>query len=96
MKKCVDDSEEGQEKPEDDDDMEKCTICLCEFETKEDVRYVVSIVLWVESKLIIFYIVFRRLPCMHLFHVECVDQWLITNQRCPICRADIEHQCKEC
>ena len=28
----------------------------------------------------------RRLPCMHLFHVECVDQWLGQNKRCPICR----------
>ena len=27
---------------------------------------------------------------MHLFHVECVDQWLTTNKKCPICRVDIE------
>lgn len=27
---------------------------------------------------------------MHLFHVDCVDQWLTTNKRCPICRIDIE------
>lgn len=40
MKKCVDDTEDGEGAAEDDDDMEKCTICLCEFETKEDVRYV--------------------------------------------------------
>lgn len=32
----------------------------------------------------------RRLPCMHLFHTECVDQWLVTNKHCPICRVDIE------
>lgn len=32
----------------------------------------------------------RRLPCMHLFHIECVDQWLPNNKRCPICRVDIE------
>ncbi|CAK1545596.1 unnamed protein product [Leptosia nina] len=32
----------------------------------------------------------RRLPCMHLFHMECVDQWLGTNKHCPICRVDIE------
>ncbi|VVC90113.1 unnamed protein product [Leptidea sinapis] len=32
----------------------------------------------------------KRLPCMHLFHMECVDQWLSTNKHCPICRVDIE------
>ncbi|KAG7473284.1 hypothetical protein MATL_G00094060 [Megalops atlanticus] len=34
----------------------------------------------------------RRLPCMHLFHQLCVDQWLLTNKKCPICRVDIEVQ----
>ncbi|XP_053978609.1 uncharacterized protein LOC128876348 isoform X4 [Hylaeus volcanicus] len=52
-----------------DDAIEKCTICLSEFEDCESVR---------------------RLPCMHLFHIDCVDQWLCTNKRCPICRVDIE------
>ena len=52
-----------------ENDAEKCTICLNNFEEQEDVR---------------------RLPCMHLFHIECVDQWLPTNKRCPICRVDIE------
>ncbi|XP_069101835.1 E3 ubiquitin-protein ligase Arkadia-like isoform X1 [Argopecten irradians] len=53
----------------DDEQPEKCTICLSEFEETEDVR---------------------RLPCMHLFHIECVDQWLTSNKKCPICRVDIE------
>lgn len=57
-----------------EDNIEKCTICLSEFEDNEDVR---------------------RLPCMHLFHIECVDQWLTTNKRCPICRVDIEEHLKE-
>jgi hypothetical protein len=52
-----------------ENETEKCTICLNNFEEQEDVR---------------------RLPCMHLFHIECVDQWLPTNKRCPICRVDIE------
>ncbi|XP_060715111.1 E3 ubiquitin-protein ligase Arkadia-like [Tachysurus vachellii] len=34
----------------------------------------------------------RRLPCMHLFHQLCVDQWFLTNKKCPICRVDIEAQ----
>ena len=53
------------------EEVDKCTICLCEFDDGEDVR---------------------RLPCMHLFHVSCVDQWLTLNKRCPICRVDIETQ----
>ncbi|TGZ39006.1 E3 ubiquitin-protein ligase arkadia-C [Temnothorax longispinosus] len=52
-----------------EDAIEKCTICLSEFEDCERVR---------------------RLPCMHLFHIDCVDRWLCTNKRCPICRVDIE------
>ena len=36
----------------------------------------------------------RRLPCFHLFHVECVDQWLGQNKRCPICRYVFEHGAK--
>lgn len=40
----------------------------------------------------VFYVSYfnRRLPCMHLFHTACVDQWLSSNKRCPICRVDIE------
>lgn len=57
-----------------EDNVEKCTICLSEFEDNEEVR---------------------RLPCMHLFHVVCVDQWLTTNKRCPICRVDIEEHLKD-
>lgn len=29
---------------------------------------------------------------MHLFHQACVDQWLATSRKCPICRVDIETQ----
>ncbi|XP_070493346.1 protein kinase 4 [Chironomus tepperi] len=58
---------------ETDEDSEKCTICLSQFEVDNDVR---------------------RLPCMHLFHRDCVDQWLVTSKHCPICRVDIEAQIK--
>ncbi|XP_062512200.1 uncharacterized protein LOC134188034 [Corticium candelabrum] len=49
----------------------KCTVCMCEFVEKEDVR---------------------RLPCMHLYHVECIDEWLKRNRICPVCRVRIDAQ----
>ena len=27
--------------------------------------------------------------CGHLFHVNCIDTWLETNVKCPICRHDL-------
>jgi hypothetical protein len=33
--------------------------------------------------------VLRRLPCMHCFHAECVDQWLKSKDCCPYCRTTI-------
>ncbi|XP_023330066.1 E3 ubiquitin-protein ligase ATL9 isoform X2 [Eurytemora carolleeae] len=32
----------------------------------------------------------RRLGCLHIFHVNCVDAWLARNRCCPVCRVDIE------
>eukprot|EP01060_Flectonema_neradi_P014539 TRINITY_DN2117_c1_g1_i1.p1 TRINITY_DN2117_c1_g1~~TRINITY_DN2117_c1_g1_i1.p1 ORF type:complete len:228 (+),score=31.55 TRINITY_DN2117_c1_g1_i1:60-743(+) len=34
----------------------------------------------------------RALPCLHLFHPECVDRWLQQNPKCPTCRADLVGQ----
>lgn len=31
----------------------------------------------------------RTLPCMHKFHVECVDKWLKQKSDCPICKFDL-------
>jgi len=32
----------------------------------------------------------RRLACLHLFHTSCVDNWLLNNRVCPVCRVDVE------
>jgi len=72
---------------EDDDEVDKCTICLCGNEkSSQNGKRCFSLLEFEEEEDV------RRLPCMHLFHVTCVDQWLTLNRRCPICRVDIETQ----
>ena len=31
----------------------------------------------------------RQLPCDHLFHVDCIDQWFTLSVACPMCKRNI-------
>lgn len=34
--------------------------------------------------------VLRKLPCKHVFHSECCDEWLGRSSACPYCRTCVE------
>jgi len=52
-----------------DENENKCTICLCEYQRGDNVT---------------------ALPCIHKFHVDCINLWIRTSRTCPICRTNID------
>ncbi|KAK9941161.1 hypothetical protein M0R45_017782 [Rubus argutus] len=32
----------------------------------------------------------RQLPCLHMFHLKCVDQWLRIISCCPLCKQELQ------
>ena len=39
--------------------------------------------------------VVKTLPCLHYFHVSCIDKWLNKNEKCPECRIPISSITKQ-
>jgi hypothetical protein len=34
----------------------------------------------------------KTLPCLHIYHQQCVERWLSTDNSCPVCKTPIgEH-----
>lgn len=33
----------------------------------------------------------KTLPCAHKYHVDCIDKWLETQNKCPICKHHVDN-----
>ncbi|XP_022131659.1 uncharacterized protein LOC111004784 [Momordica charantia] len=60
---------------DDDDQIRSCVICLEDISVnmeKEENGEVILLLL--------------QMPCLHVFHEECIKKWLKSSHYCPICR----------
>lgn len=33
--------------------------------------------------------IIRKLECNHVYHINCIDNWLVFKMQCPLCKHDI-------
>ena len=72
-----------------------------EEDAKEILRYIPSSIIQEEKnkdennyKCLICLYEFKKgdkvctLPCLHIFHIDCLKNWIIRNTSCPICKSD--------
>ncbi|OMO82163.1 Zinc finger, RING-type [Corchorus olitorius] len=53
------------------DDYDQCMVCLEELSKSSQMKKLSTV---------------ARMPCSHLFHEDCIVQWLNTSHFCPLCR----------
>ena len=34
--------------------------------------------------------IMRKLSCGHLYHKGCVDDWLMKDKKCPVCKIEVK------
>ncbi len=32
----------------------------------------------------------KTLPCLHMYHAKCIDEWLANDSACPVCKTPID------
>ena len=80
------DDDEEEEEEKDDEEEEEEEEKGKEKEKEEENEFVEVCPICLEN--IVSGEFVRRLPCMDLYHKDCIDQWLKENTKCPVCRLD--------